>query len=172
MNKETLAYIAGIMDADGFFTIKRSTYSMRIRGDSRNPTYQERAGLKQVSSYAVDLIHKNYGGYRSIVKPTCKNGKQLYSVNLTCRQAVIFIRAIFPYLKIKRKQANILLRLRKSIEKGRQKISYSYSNNRWGQRVKVKRKSLSKKQVNYRENLIVQLDALNDIRIIKNDWRK
>ena len=172
MKKETLAYLAGIMDADGFFTIKRNTYSVRIKKDSHNPTYQERVGIKQVCPEAIDIIHKNFGGYRRIDKPSAKNGKPLHSLGLSCRKAVAFINAIYPYLRIKKKQARILLRLRKSIDKGKQKTTFSYHKNRWGKIAKIKRKSLSAKQVEYRENLINRLNTLNDTRAIKEQWRK
>jgi len=64
MTKLELAYLAGIMDADGYFTIKKSTYGMRVIKNCKNPCYFERTGIKQVQREAIDLIHNNFGGYR------------------------------------------------------------------------------------------------------------
>jgi len=172
MKDTTLAYLAGIMDADGFFTIKRNTYAMRVRKDSANPTYQERLGLKQVQPEAVKLIHKHFGGYYRIDKPNCKNGKPLHSVGLSCRKAIVFIEAILPFLQLKQKQTKILLCLRKSIEQGRKGKSISQNKNRWGKIVTFKRHCLSESQIIYREGLIVKLNSLNDTRIVKEIWRK
>ena len=161
MKDTTLAYLAGIMDADGFFTIKRSTYSVRIRKESKNPTYQERAGLKQVQPEAVQLIRKHFGGYYSIQKPSTPNGKPLHAINLTCRKANAFILAIYPFLVLKKPQAKILLALRKNInggQKGRSKITG--------------RRCVSIAQVHKREGYIATLNQLNDIRAIKEVWRK
>jgi len=161
MKDTMLAWIAGIMDADGFFTIKRNTYSMRIRKDSSNPSYQERVGIKQVQPEAIKIIHKYFGGYYRIEKPSAKNGKPLHCVGLSCKKAVVFIEAIFPYLIIKRKQAKILLLLRKYIDEGRK----GYSK-------KTNRSCISNAQIRQRENLIKRLNQINDIRSIKEVWRK
>ena len=74
MDKTLLAYLAGVMDSDGYFTIKRSTYNIRKLKDSKNPTYSERIGLKQVHPFAVHTIHRLFGGYYHIQKPSTKNG--------------------------------------------------------------------------------------------------
>ena len=39
----TLAYLAGVMDSDGYIGVHRNTYSMRVRGDAKQPVYQARA---------------------------------------------------------------------------------------------------------------------------------
>jgi hypothetical protein len=38
MDKLILAYLAGVLDSDGTIGVKRSTYSMRVIGDSAQPT--------------------------------------------------------------------------------------------------------------------------------------
>jgi len=161
MKDTTLAWIAGIMDADGFFTIKRNTYSVRVRKDSANPTYQERVGIKQVHPNAVQFIHKHFGGYYRIDKPSTVNGKPLYAVGLSCKKAVAFIEAIYPFLRIKRPQAKILLLLRKEIDKGRK-----------GHNPSTGRPCISGAQIKKRESFIHSLNQLNDVRQIKEQWRK
>lgn len=164
MKQTDIAYIAGVMDSDGYFTIRKSTYHKRIIKDSKNAHYFEKCGIKQVQPYAVQFIHKHFGGYYSIEKPNCKNGKPLYSVQLTNKIANKFIIIILPYLHIKRKQAQILIKLRKSISKGKTKKGFSYRKNRWGKITKFITYSVSEKEIKYKENLITQVKSLNDIR--------
>lgn len=112
MNKTDLAYIAGVIDSDGTIGIKRNTYSMRVVGDSTQPTYSERVCLKQVEPHAVDLIHKLFGGSRYITKPSVRRGRRLYTWQVTDLKAASFLQAIISFLLIKNKQARNCLKLR------------------------------------------------------------
>lgn len=112
MDKSILAYCAGIVDADGTIGIKRSTYSMRVVGDSAQASYSERVCVKQVEPHAVDLLLETFGGYRFTAKPTAKRGKTLQGWQVTDMKAAAFLRAVLPYLRIKRNQADNCLLLR------------------------------------------------------------
>jgi len=116
---ETNAYIAGVFDADGTIGIKKSTYSVRVTGDSNQPTYSERVCLKQVEPQAVDLLHGLVGGYRFTAKPTAKKGRPLHGWQATDLKAAKFLKAILPYLRIKRAQAENCLELRKLKERSK-----------------------------------------------------
>jgi len=164
MDELLLAYLAGVMDSDGYFTIKRSTYNMRVIGESSNPNYYERCGLKQTNPVIPDLIHHYFGGYRSIEKPNCENGKQLHSIQLTNLKANTFIKAIIPYLRIKKRQAEILIELRTLIDIGKSEPTISNHLNRWGTISTFRRYKLSQSQIDKREQLIFEIKSLNDIR--------
>ena len=165
MKQTELAYIAGVMDSDGYFTIKRSTYWVRnSHRQSANPCYYERCGIKQVQPEAVQLIKKLFGGYYRIEKATSKNGKKLHSLQLANLKAHIFVQTIYPYLKIKKKQANILLKLRKSLNKGKTKPVTVRQKLRWGQTVTMRRWGVADKEIIYREALIKKIKLLNDSR--------
>ena len=56
ISTETLAYLAGALDSDGHFSIKRTTYHMRVRGDANAPVFEEVIGLKQTCSSVPDLL--------------------------------------------------------------------------------------------------------------------
>lgn len=153
MNTEILSYLAGVIDSDGFLTIKRNTYSVRIKKDSKRPYYCERIGLKQTSPLVVDIIHQNFGGSRTVQKPNTKNGKVLYSIDIRNNKANAFIRAIFPYLIIKKRQAEILIELRKHISGGR-----------LGRAVNSNRQVVSDEQISEREKMVNEIKSLNDTR--------
>ena len=102
MDTLTLAYLAGIIDADGTIGIKRSTYSMRVIGDSTQPTYSERVHLRQVTREAIDLLAATFGGNVGVEDAHAKRGKPLFRWGVTDKKAVALITALLPYLRIKR----------------------------------------------------------------------
>jgi len=112
MDSHLLAYLAGVIDSDGTIGIKRTTYAMRVRGDSSVPLYSERVAVHQVESHAVDLLKRLFGGYRGIRRPSTVRGKPLHSWQATDLRAVAVLRAIRPYLLIKAAQADNALALR------------------------------------------------------------
>lgn len=165
MNKILLSYLAGVMDSDGYFTIKRNTYNIRVTKTSHNPAYYERVGIKQVQPQAVTLIYKYFGGYFHKEKPNTKNGKMLWSIQLTNLKANKFIKSIYPFLKIKKEQAHILIKLRKSLNQGKKnKGKKIYQKSRWGSMMFSRRAITSKSQTKYREFLINKIKTLNDSR--------
>jgi len=73
----TMAYLAGIIDADGTIGIKRSTYSMR-HGGSSQPVFSERVCVKQVTPEVIDLLYETFGGYRFTAGPGSRNGRPMH----------------------------------------------------------------------------------------------
>ena len=108
---QDLAYCAGVIDSDGTIGVKMSTYAMR-HGNGGQPNYSERICVKQVEPQAVDLLTSLFGGSRYISKPSAKKGRTLFSWQVTDQKASAVLRAILPFLRIKRSQAENCLRLR------------------------------------------------------------
>jgi hypothetical protein len=175
MKATEYAYLAGAIDADGYITIKRNTYSVRVIKDAKNPSYSERIGLKQVSDIVPKLILNNYGGYYSISKPNTPNGKRLHSIDITHKKAIAFLKDISPYLKIKTRQAEILFELRSIKEQPRDETHTTIQKNCWGREMPFKKHSISHERIELCESLIAELDTLNDIRQCKfaktKEWR-
>lgn len=119
-----LAYLAGAMDSDGYFSIKKSTYHMRVRGDATNATYSEKIGLHQVTPQIPELLKACFGGALYLGKPQTPNSKAMYRWACTDTQAAVACAALLPYLRVKRQQAERLLELRES--KGGHYGQYSY----------------------------------------------
>lgn len=109
---EVLAYCAGIIDADGTIGIKRSTYGARVVGDRSQPSYSERVCVKQVEKAAVLLMKETFGGTLYLASPSTKNGNPLWAWQATDKRAANCLRAVLPYLRIKRFQAENCLALR------------------------------------------------------------
>ena len=112
MDETTLAYLAGVLDSDGTIGVKRNTYSVRVVGDSAQPTYSERIHIRQVERAALEVFAATFGGNIGITDPTAKRGRPLWNWGQTDRKAATTLVALLPYLRIKRAQAENCLILR------------------------------------------------------------
>lgn len=102
-----LAYLAGAMDADGYFTIYRE--------DKRGSrTYSEACGLQQTSPVVPDKLKALFGGSVRLCKTRAKRWKPMYSWAATNRIAFEAVKSLRPYLHIKTGQADLIIALRKS----------------------------------------------------------
>lgn len=111
-DRVTLAYCAGVIDSDGTIGIKRLTYSMRVVGDSKQPTYAARVCVRQVSREAVDVLRATFGGTIRISKPGSRKGRSLFEWSVQDRIAEGALRQLLPFLRIKKLQAENCLHLR------------------------------------------------------------
>lgn len=112
MDETTLAYLAGVLDSDGTIGVKRNTYSVRVVGDSGQPTYSERIHIRQVERAALELFAETFGGNIGITDPSAKRGRPLWNWGQTDKKAAATLAALLPYLRIKRRQAENCLALR------------------------------------------------------------
>ena len=119
MHHTLLAYLAGAVDSDGTIGIKRSTYAMRVRGDAGAPVYSERVALRQVTNHIVVMLRRAFGGSVYMTKPSAPRGRPLFSWAATDLRAVACLRAIMPYLRVKREQARNCLVLRRLKEQSK-----------------------------------------------------
>lgn len=108
------AYLAGAIDSDGSIGIKKSTYHKRVRQDATNATFSERIMLKQVTPEIPHLLKEQFGGYLRLEKPSTTDGKPLWSWQVTDKQAAYAATALLPFLRVKRRQAELILELRES----------------------------------------------------------
>jgi hypothetical protein len=122
---EILAYAAGVIDSDGSIGIRRSTYSMRVRKESKHPVFSARISIKQVEPEAIDLLKQAFGGSGGIQRASTKHGKPFYYWEIHSRAAIICLRQILPYLLIKRKQAANCIALYALVERSkRERVAF------------------------------------------------
>jgi len=84
------AYLAGVIDSDGYISVKRT---------GRN-SYTPRVGIKQIEPEAVDLAQATWGGYRAI------DTRQMWVWQTTGAKCAGVLRDIRPFLRIKGEQAD------------------------------------------------------------------
>jgi hypothetical protein len=124
MDTHLLAYLAGSLDADGSFGMKRSTYHQRVRGDSNNPVYSERVALRQVTPQVPELLKAAFGGNLRRDKPQTPNSRSGYHWMISDLNASNACELLLPYLRIKHRQARIILELRESKAPGYRSYAY------------------------------------------------
>lgn len=133
---DVLAYVAGVIDSDGSIGIQQETWPMRVHRASQ-PTYSERVTIRQVEPEAVDLIHQHFGGSRYVIRYGGKrSGRQpLQSLVLADRKASALLSLVIPYLRIKRCQAELCLRLRQLKDESRRaRFAYGRGHRGGGRR--------------------------------------
>ena len=147
MTKIQLAYLAGAMDADGFL-------SMRVHKISGCVTYSEFVGLGQVQDTVPSLLCKAFGG---TVRQRNRDPKwkTFYYWVVTNKGAAKCAKTILPYLKIKRRQAQIICALRKSKNIPELK--------RRTVRIGIRCKGTNPKIVAHRVSLFNEIKALNRV---------
>jgi hypothetical protein len=121
------AYMAGAMDSDGYFTIKKSTYAIRVRKDAGNPVYSEKLGLHQVTPQIPELLRAAFGGSVLLAPQQTPNSRPLYRWDITDRNAAGACEALLPFLRIKRRQAELILELRRSKAEGFGQVAHWFS---------------------------------------------
>jgi len=145
MNTETLAYLAGAMDADGFFSIRHHT----IRGST---TYSESIGLGQVSDIVPNMLCNAFGGTVRQRQRDPKWKPFFYWV-ASNKNAAAATKILLPHLRLKRRQAELICELRVSKELP--------STERRAVRVGVRGTKTNPAVVAKREAIYAEIKALN-----------
>jgi len=104
MTKEELAYLAGFFDGEGCITISR------IRDKSGSLILM----ISNTNETIIKLIAKWFKGDIMYIKQK-DNRKEAWTFKAYSQDAEIFLKAIYPYLLIKKEQAHIGLEYQKLI---------------------------------------------------------
>ena len=120
-----LAYLAGAIDADGYFTIrKRLVTTQELK---QVAVFSLIMGLKQISDTVPILLKKTFGGHIVHIKAR-KRKKALWTWQTTHRAAYNAARQLIFYLQIKRQQAYLFLEFQKTKESKYQKFAFWYEH--------------------------------------------
>lgn len=105
----TLAYLAGVIDSDGCITIKRRRVKTAAEWNMQACIF-----VRQVTDQAVTLLQQTFGG-RINLRPSGPCGRPLYHWEADRVRAANVAKALLPYLRIKRRQAEIVLEFSKFV---------------------------------------------------------
>lgn len=166
MSKATdVAYVAGIIDGEGCIRVKK-TKPYRCQGRA-TPGYDASVQVKMVDRGAVEFVCKTIGGWVYLQKSGLKSGRDQYTCQATGRQAEDGLRLVLPYLRVKRRQAELVLQLRefkKDSQKHRTKITgYRNFPNRYGTPRQIPVRVLSDDYVAECERLFLACKKLNRV---------
>lgn len=160
-NKETIAYLAGIIDGEGTIRIKKDLSGVRS-GKQKSPTYHEMVSAKMCTPKPLEMMKKIFGGslyqekrvYQSV--SGFKTNKVMWDYQCSDLQAANCCKILLPYLKVKNVQAHICLKLRRSKQS---KLAHRRGN--LGGRRKGKGRSMSKKVLQFRDDLWNQIKIIH-----------
>jgi len=136
------AYVAGIMDTDGSFSVKRQ----KGQSDTKNLRYIPNIQMSMASLDVINHIRKNcvYGTVCVAKNKSCVRGFH-YAWSIGKKQdSVEFIERILPYLKEKKDQASIVLDFCKNSEN-----------------TKYCKAGISEEELKFRESCYQKIVALN-----------
>jgi LAGLIDADG DNA endonuclease family protein len=106
--KVDLAYAAGFIDGEGYIQIKRH---------KKTGHFIDTVRVGQSSREILDFLAKQFGGSVHVMTRAHGNVRQAWVWVIPSRLAEGFVKAIFPYLRVKRRQARIFLSYRKGIRR-------------------------------------------------------
>jgi len=111
MKNVDIAYIAGLIDGEGYIGIKKSkAYKCQ---DRKTPGYHARIQIRMVDEQAIKFISETLGGWYYKEKPNCTNGRPLYCYQASDKRAETILSIVIPFLRVKKESANTVLCLRK-----------------------------------------------------------
>jgi excisionase family DNA binding protein len=112
ISEEDLAYLAGIVDGDGSIMIKKVRRKM-------SPSYRAYLIVGMACESLITFIHEKLGGRIARYKPKHPNHRMKFSAELEGVPAESALVKLLPYLKLKQRQARLVLEFRKLQGKSR-----------------------------------------------------
>lgn len=146
MKETVLAYLAGLVDGEGYVGIKRTR-----RKDAVSFIYHERFQLRMVHEPSIRLLTNTLGGAYYSEKPSqAPNRRPLFCWQASDALAASIAVALLPYLIIKRPNAKLLLALRRSKQDPRSR-----------RRGSPAKRVMNSAVLKYRDRLYLRCKALN-----------
>jgi len=112
-------YIAGLFDGEGCISLTKCS---RIKERYKTPTFTLRARIRMTDSNIINWLYITIGGnYYGERNPTSRrikspNGKPYFEWGVAGRNAIEFLKQIYPYLKVKHLQAEIAFKFGNTIK--------------------------------------------------------
>ena len=162
-SKTDLAYIAGLVDGEGYVGIKK----MPPKKDRVSSGYHARIQVRMVDEPAIEFLSSTLGGSYYREKPHAKNGRPLYCYSASDAKAEHVLKRILPYLRIKRTNANAVLELRALQATGRKhrtkEVGHRFLQHWNGKLVRVRNLSFSDEYISQCEALYLRCKELNRV---------
>ncbi len=141
VEEDDLAYIAGLFDGDGSVCISKG-----VSGSQGNKHRRSYGVNTRIGSTNLDVIKyciSKLGGW--LIQPRRVQGathQQMYYWGLSSRKAATMLRAILPFLKIKRNQAQLAIEFQEAIKSSvfpSKEFASKYKERVWHQMMSLNR---------------------------------
>jgi hypothetical protein len=163
VDRNDLAYLAGILDADGSFSI-HCQFPRGARKARGNPTLLPMIQIKQVQLEAIALLAEIFGGSIRQVRASSKNGKSLFYWRVESQNAVVVTKALLPFMRLKKRQAELLVELQAEIDKKLYCRVPATGRNRWGKITTTHYRRVAPDSMRRRLAILDESRKLNDSR--------
>ena len=132
-DKKFWAYVAGLLDTDGSFSIKKE----QRKADMVNVCYSALILLSMTSIDGLNKIRENcpFGSLYTVKASTCRTGFSYRWGIYSKKELEVFLKKVIPFLRLKQDKAKIMLEFLEGFD------STSYC-----------RKGVSEEQMNFRED--------------------
>lgn len=114
MKKTDTAYIAGLFDGEGYITI--SGYS---KGKNAGRVYLA-VGINMTNEWPLQWLKFNFGGSLKCSKHKQQNWRDAWQWQLSANKAIIFLETLYPFLKLKKPEADTAI----AFQRAKNKIRY------------------------------------------------
>ena len=152
MSKLTAAYLAGLIDGEGSLEIRKE---IRNSFNDKKDYYRPRIRIALTNQDLINWLKKSFGGWICERRP--KNEKWADSYGWVMMGSTIkpILEKVYPYLRIKKKQADILKRFLKTFNKE------CYTIGNIGNGFTGKNRIVKKEIYKEREKLLQEIRQLN-----------
>lgn len=134
-----LAYLAGLVDGEGYIGIKKDL----IKSRGLNPVFYERLSIASIDKPTIDMLVDFFKcGKIYWHKPSKLSKRGYWSWEISNKICIFVLKQLYPYIKIKKPEIDIIFQLRKSI-------------------IENKSKLLSKEIIDYREKLYQSIKKIH-----------
>ena len=153
MDKNTLGYLAGVIDGEGYIGLEKTQPNQKVR--QINPRYMPNVCVINIQLELINWLKKQWGGSVNTRNRNMKrwksNWRTCYRWRLNQGRIVEFLTAIRPYMIVKRRQADLMIEYYQK----RTKSITGIFNGRHGS------KSFSPEEMEFRETIYKQMKNLN-----------
>lgn len=112
--KADLIYTAGLFDGEGCISLARTSST----NASRHYAVTLLVEVSNTNEWIIQWLRFNYGGGIYYQDRTSSQFSNVWRWQLRCKQAVRFLQLIFPYLKLKRPQAELAIQFQSRQKRG------------------------------------------------------
>ena len=164
MKKVDVAYMAGLVDGEGYIGIKK-TKAYKCQ-DRQTNGYHARIQIRIIDEPAIKFFAENLGGWYYKETPHCKNGRPLFCYQSSDKSAETILKTLLPYLRVKKESAKTVLDLRKLQSKSaKYRTKITGYREAFGRKVKIPNLSFSDDYVQMCETLYLRCKELNRVGI-------
>lgn len=139
-----LAYLAGMIDADGYITVQRSTHKSGLY-------YGAKVGISGTRREPHDLAASLWGGAVGCYRPKIDTHLPQFQWSRSGRAAGMIILELLPYLRIKQEQARVALELDLHVDEGRADDPYPVFGPHFDPKIHCEGLFLEAKAINLRK---------------------